>query len=384
MRAWTVLFLLWTLGRGWATPLPEAAARLYEQGLTHNRHTLLNSPPPVLEPTSDGRSYVALWQTCERPQKWIVSLHGSRGYAIQDLAVWQPHLRGREVGVVCLQGWLGHGDQTEDYLSPREIYREIDLALQSQKVAAQSVVLEGFSRGSTQTFALAALDVFAGRRYFDLIVASSGAVSETYPPTRQILEGHFGVRPLAGTRWITVAGGQDPNPDRDGVPAMQRSAHWLKQQGAVVVESIEVADSGHGALHLSKQAMERLLKHIFGGGAGKLQRLSQEFQRLKTVKGHFQGGEWRDEVDRWAGRKHEVMSALGETLGQAGTQESDVIRWMGPPDERATPGSHSWAAVRPDQGDHLLVYCWRGHHDFLNFLCHKERVLSSQWWMAGE
>ncbi|MBT9583670.1 hypothetical protein IV102_09975 [bacterium] len=384
MRGWTVFFILWTLAGGWATPLPEAAARLYEQGLTHNRHPLQSSPPPFLEPTSDGRSYVAIWQTCEWPQTWIVSLPGSRGYAIEDLAVWQPHLRGRKVGLICLQWWLGAGDRAEDYLSPREIYREIDLTLQSLKVAAQSVVLEGFSRGSTQTFSLAALDVFAGRRYFNLIVASSGAVSENYPPTRQILDGHFGAHPLTGTRWITVAGGQDPNPDRDGIPAMRRSADWLKKQGAVVVESIEVPDSGHGALHRSSQAMGRLLQHIFGSNASTLQELSREYQRLRTVKGHFQGGQWNDEVDRWAGRKHEVMSDLGDALGQAGTRESDIIRWMGPPDERATPGSHSWASARPDQGDYLLVYCWRGHHDFLYFLCSKERVLSSQWWMAGE
>lgn len=257
-------FLLWTLSGVWGDPLSGAAAKLYQKGLAESHHRLLGSPQPGLEPTSDGRSYVAVWQTCAQPQRWIVSLHGSRGFAIQDLAVWQPHLQGREVGVICLQWWLGEGDRSEDYLTPRQIYRELDLALQRHNTSPQAVVLEGFSRGSTQTFALAALDVFSGRRYFDLIVASSGSVSEDYPPTRELLQGAYGPHPLTGTRWITVAGGQDPNPQRDGIPAMRYSAEWLRNQGATVVESIEVGSAGHGALHRSPEAMARLLKHVFG------------------------------------------------------------------------------------------------------------------------
>lgn len=381
-RVFTLVLAM--LGSAWAVPLPEAAARLYERGLRHNRHPLQSTPAVALNPTSDGRSYLATWQTCERPHQWIVSLHGSRGYAVEDLAVWQPHLQGREVGLICLQWWLGSGDRSEDYLNPRQIYREIDLALQSHQVAPQSVVLQGFSRGSTQTFALAALDVFEKRRYFNLIVASSGGVSEDYPPTRQILKGDWGPRPLAGTRWITVAGGQDPNPDRDGIPAMRRSAHWLKKQGAVVVDSIEVADSGHGALQRSTQAMQRLLGQVFGSTTLGLQELSSQYQQLRSIQGHFQGGTWQDRIDRWAGQKHQVMTELGEALGRAGTPESEVLRWMGQPDERASPGSLSWAAVRPEQGEQLLIYCWRGHHDFLYFLCQQDRVVRSGWWMAGE
>ena len=148
-------FLLLTLSGVRADPLSGAAAKLYQKGLAESRHRLLSSSQPGLEPTSDGRSYMAVWQTCAQPQRWIVSLHGSRGFAIQDLAVWQPHLRGREVGVVCLQWWLGEGDRTEDYLTPRQIYHELDLALQRHNLSPKSVVLEGFSRGSTQTFALA-------------------------------------------------------------------------------------------------------------------------------------------------------------------------------------------------------------------------------------
>jgi hypothetical protein len=93
-----------------------------------------------------------------------------------------------------------------------------------------------------------ALDAGRGQYYFSLAVASSGGVGHDYPPTRAILDGDYGLRPLQGTRWVTAAGARDPNPDRDGLPGMKRTAAWLKEQGATVVESIEDPKEGHGAL----------------------------------------------------------------------------------------------------------------------------------------
>ena len=253
--------LLWAalaLQLAWAQPLPPAAPALYDKSRVRTRHQLLQAP--AIEATSDGQSFVAIWEARPNPKKWIVSLHGSRGLATEEMAVWQPHLKDRQVGLLCLQWRLGEGDGTRDYMTPEVIYREVDLALQRHGVAAGQVLLHGFSRGSTQTFALAALDVFSRRRYFDLVVASSGGVSEGYPPTRDLLLGKFGPRPLQGTRWVTAAGAQDENPERDGIPAMRRTAEWLRDQGAVVVDTIEVAEEGHGALQRSSKAMNRLLK----------------------------------------------------------------------------------------------------------------------------
>lgn len=241
-----------------AQPLPPAAQALYDKSQVRPRHRLLQ--PVVIEATSDGRSFVAVWQAAPNPKKWIVSLHGSRGFATEEMAVWQPHLKNRQLGLICLQWRLGEGDGTRDYMTPEVIYREIDLALERHAVAPGQVLLHGFSRGSTQTFALAALDVFSQRHYFDLIVASSGGVSEDYPPTRDLLRGKFGPHPLQGTRWVTAAGAADNNPERDGIPAMRRTADWLRAQGAIVVDTIEVAEEGHGALQLSSPAMNRLLK----------------------------------------------------------------------------------------------------------------------------
>jgi hypothetical protein len=65
---------------------------------------------------------------------------------------------------------------------------------------------------------------------------------------------------LRGTRGVTVAGGRDPEPERDGIPAMRRTAQWLKEQGAIVVASIEDPTSGHGALVRNRANAQRVLE----------------------------------------------------------------------------------------------------------------------------
>lgn len=215
---------------------------------------------PEIIPTSDGRSYLALWKATEKPPgRWIVSLHGSRGFATDDLAVWHPHLRNRDVGIVCVQWWIGTDDTPRDYYAPEQIYREIDGALRKLGVRPGTVMLHGFSRGSANSFAIAALDAGRGRKYFSLSVASSGGVSLDYPPTRAILAGEFGDHPLRGTRWITAAGALDTSPDRQGVSGMRRTAAWLREQGATVVETIEDPDEGHGALQRNAKNIRHVL-----------------------------------------------------------------------------------------------------------------------------
>lgn len=47
--------------------------------------------------------------------RWIVSLHGSRGFATDDLAIWHPLLKGRDVGLICVQWWIGTDDSPQSY-----------------------------------------------------------------------------------------------------------------------------------------------------------------------------------------------------------------------------------------------------------------------------
>lgn len=218
---------------------------------------------PDILPTSDGQSFIVVWKATEKdPKHWIVSLHGSKGFATDDLAIWYPHLRNRDVGLVSLQWWTGTDDTTKSYYAPLQIYREIDMALQKLGVQPGAVMLHGFSRGSANSYAVAALDAGRGKHYFSICVASSGGVSLDYPPTRAILDGAFGDHPLRSTRWITVAGAREGNPvaqDRDGIPGMKRTAAWLREQGATVIETIEDPDEGHGALVLNPKNARHVL-----------------------------------------------------------------------------------------------------------------------------
>jgi hypothetical protein len=242
-----------------AVALTGQAAELYQKAQGGKWFAAAAELQPRILPTSDGQSFLVVWPATNQPKRWLVSLHGSAGFATDDLAVWYPHLKARDVGIMCVQWWLGSGDKVASYYNPEQIYREIDSALRKLGVEPGTAMLHGFSRGSANAYAVMALDAGRGRRFFALAVASSGGVGLDYPPTRAILDGTYGEAPLRGTRWITSAGGRDPHPDRDGIPGMRRAAAWLKKQGALIVEAIEDPDQGHGALMLNAKNARRVL-----------------------------------------------------------------------------------------------------------------------------
>lgn len=245
------------------------AAELYHLAESGKFFTDAARLKPNLLPTSDGQSFLVVWKAAQAPRRWIVSLYGARGFATDDLAIWHPYVKERDVGLVCVQWWLGSGDKLSSYYAPVQLYRKIDLALKKLGVQTNSVMLHGFSRGSANSYAIAALDAGrGGKHYFSLAVASSGGVGLDYPPTRAIVNGDHGPYPLRNTRWLTAAGGRDPNPERDGIPGMKRAAAWLKEQGATVVATIEDPDEGHGALMRNATNTRRVLDLLFIEPAG--------------------------------------------------------------------------------------------------------------------
>lgn len=244
-------------------PLTGHAAEVYRRAQSGQWFADAAKLSPDILPTSDGQSFIVVWKTTEKePKHWIVSLHGSKGFATDDLAIWYPHLRNRDVGLVSLQWWIGTDDTIKSYYTPLQIYREIDIAFQKLGIQPGAVMFHGFSRGSANSYAITALDAGRGKHYFSLSVASSGGVGLDYPPTRAILDGAFGDHPLRNTRWITVAGAREGNPvaqERDGIPGMRRTAAWLQKQGATVIETIEDPDKGHGALMLNPKNARHVL-----------------------------------------------------------------------------------------------------------------------------
>lgn len=260
-RFTTLVFFALIALSSWAmqTQLAGHAADLYRKAQGGHFYADAARLKPDLIPTSDGQSFLVVWKATKAPTRWIVTLHGTQGFATDDLAIWYPRLKDRDVGLVCVQWWLGEGNAINAYYTPMQIYHEIDLALQKLGVQPGKAMLHGFSRGAANSYAVVALDAGRGRHYFSLAVASSGGVALEYPPTKAILNGDYGQRPLQGTRWITAAGARDPHPDRDGVDGMRRTVDWLKQQGATVLESIEDPDEGHGALQRNPKNIQRVL-----------------------------------------------------------------------------------------------------------------------------
>jgi hypothetical protein len=110
--------------------------------------------------------------------------------------------------------------------------------------------------------------------------------------------------------------------------------------------------------------------------------LGAELQRLRAIPGHFGGGAWSDDVDRYGGRKHVVLQRLGERLATASRARIEAV--MGPPDAIAHAGDPLWQLAAPSAGATLLVYHWRGTHDFLYFELAGDTAVRSGWWMAYE
>lgn len=212
--------------------------------------------------TEDGKSFILKWfPPAYNPQDAyvIVSVGGHSTYAFDDFSVWYPFLKNRKFGLLALQWWFGENQQMNGYLTPDEMYAIISKELKKLNIQPGHVLLHGFSRGSANSYALAALDRQSGQNYFGLIIANSGSMVSGYPPNRKIAAGAYGKTPFKGTRWITFAGSKDPNPDRDGVTAMRATAEQIKKYGGTVVLAIEDPQGGHGGFHMHSQNAEQAL-----------------------------------------------------------------------------------------------------------------------------
>lgn len=120
--------------------------------------------------------------------------------------------------------------------------------------------------------------------------------------------------------------------------------------------------------------------------------IADEFKKIRGIKGHFDGGAWNDEVDKWMSRKHRLMIELGLRLAGGKYKKSDIIKLLDPPDRIVGKGDYLFELIisqkRYDSltaaSYEFLVYYWRGRHDFLFFTCQDSVIINSGWWYAGE
>ena len=214
-------------------------------------------------PTPDGKSFYVLWlpegSDSSNPPPIIVNLHGHAGWAFDGLFLWHSYAKERGYGILSLQWWFGGGEDMNDYYLPEEIYPLIGNILNENHVQPQSALLHGFSRGSTNTYGLTALDRASGNNFFLLTIANAGGAADDFPINQSIANGAFGSEPFAQTRWVMVCGMKDPNPDRDGCPAMRKTRDWVTQYGGTVNLLIEDPNGNHGAFHLNPENVNAAL-----------------------------------------------------------------------------------------------------------------------------
>lgn len=116
--------------------------------------------------------------------------------------------------------------------------------------------------------------------------------------------------------------------------------------------------------------------------------LSRAFRTLRAVRGHFDGGAWNDDVDRWQGRKHVVMQALAARMLAVLASTARLRQQMGEPDSRWTPpmAEHTraieqaqWQGAAGGEAAMLWLYRWRGTHDQLVLAVENDRVAAVGW-----
>jgi hypothetical protein len=119
--------------------------------------------------------------------------------------------------------------------------------------------------------------------------------------------------------------------------------------------------------------------------------LAEQWQSLRSLRGHFDGAAWNVDVDRWQGRKHVLMQALAAQALDERLARDALTQRMGAPDAvwRAGQAAHAGALEQaqwrggPPSGE-LWVYHWRGQHDRLLFALDDGHVVATGWLMVQE
>ena len=129
--------------------------------------------------------------------------------------------------------------------TPARIYRIAEGILERRGVPEGGAILHGFSSAAVRTYPIIALDR-RGKRLFGLSVANAGGILPGLPANRLLVDGAFGRRPLAGSRWVFYCGGRDPNVDYAGCTEMRRTAGTVRRLGGTVDRLIEDPTGRHG------------------------------------------------------------------------------------------------------------------------------------------
>lgn len=195
----------------------------------------------------------------------IVTLHGHGATAYDELQLWYPYAKERQLAIVAIQWWDTLFESEADYLPPDSVYKVVSESVHKHfGVTPPPVLLHGFSRGSAQIFGVAAYDRVATVPMVKGVIANAGGVEASYPNTISIEAGAFGPQPFSGMKWVLACGGRDRDPERCGCPAMERTRTWIEKHGGVVT-ILEDAQASHGSFQKDTVRVGAALDTLLGG-----------------------------------------------------------------------------------------------------------------------
>lgn len=210
----------------------------------------------IFSRTSDGRSFYILWKPegfdTLSQRKILATLHGHASFATDEFYLWYDHCRKRNIAILALQWYFGGDESTNNYYRPNEVYPIFESVLRIESIRPGNCVFHGFSRGSANTYGIAAYDFHTGNRFFGLVISNSGSAEKDYPVNIDINTGKFGDQPFTGSSWILYCGRNDDNVHSD-CSAMENTEKWIMQLGGKVELFIKDEKGGHGGFHMNSQ-----------------------------------------------------------------------------------------------------------------------------------
>lgn len=234
--------------------LPPVAQVIYDSAYAQDSLMVqyaINNGAQIIA-TADGNSFYIKWFPVGPPPSsapLIVTLHGSNGYAFHEFYSWHSQAQLHGCGIIALQ-WYRTSTANPTYFEDTTLYSYLDEALTAINYPSGKALLHGFSRGSARSYAMVFLDMQSGNNYFCTTMSNAGGLDTIYPLYYDIHNGVYGNNVFAGKHWNLFCGGQDPNPNQSGCPAMNFTQGWLQSQGATVDIYIQDPALGHNGFQL--------------------------------------------------------------------------------------------------------------------------------------
>lgn len=123
--------------------------------------------------------------------------------------------------------------------------------------------------------------------------------------------------------------------------------------------------------------------------------ICDKLEGLNSQKGHFDGDDWNEKIDKWNGEKHTLLLALAETIKLHPISVNNLIKICIKPDKKVNEQSSiqnlnfNWIWQKQNTKKELdnsefWFFSWRGNRDFLILLRNNDDFIGAAWLYAYE